>query len=84
MSAPRDGVAKAVVSGAFAALIWGTFPVVTKLGMTDALTAFDITALRFAVAGAVLLPLFARRRLGSVPWRAVRFSGRWSRASRCC
>ena len=59
--------------GALAALIWGGFPAITKLSMAEnALDAWDITALRFGVAGLLLLPLFARRRLGSLsPWAAL-------------
>ena len=59
--------------GALAALIWGGFPAITKLSMANnALDAWDITALRFGVAGLLLLPLFARRRLASLsPWAAL-------------
>ena len=50
-----------------AALIWAGFPAITKLAMaSDALDAWDITALRFGVGGLLLLPLFARRRLGNL------------------
>jgi drug/metabolite transporter (DMT)-like permease len=50
-----------------AALIWGGFPAITKLSMaSNALDAWDITALRFGVAGLLLLPLFARMRLGAL------------------
>jgi len=61
------------VFGALAALIWAGFPAITKLSMaSNALDAWDITALRFGVGGLLLLPLFARRRLGSVsPLAAV-------------
>jgi drug/metabolite transporter (DMT)-like permease len=53
--------------GALAALIWGGFPAITKLSMAnDALDAWDVTALRFGVAGLLLLPLFARLGLGSL------------------
>ena len=53
--------------GALAALIWAGFPAITKLAMaSDALDAWDITALRFGVGGLLLLPLFARRRLGTL------------------
>ena len=53
--------------GALAALIWAGFPAITKLAMaSNALDAWDITALRFGVGGLLLLPLFARRRLGSL------------------
>jgi drug/metabolite transporter (DMT)-like permease len=48
-------------------LIWAGFPAITKLSMAgNALDAWDVTALRFAVAGIVLLPLFARRGLRSL------------------
>jgi drug/metabolite transporter (DMT)-like permease len=59
--------------GALAALIWGGFPAITKLSMaSDALDAWDITALRFGIAGLLLLPLFARRRFASLsPWTAL-------------
>lgn len=53
--------------GTLAALIWAGFPAITKLSMADqALDAWDVTALRFGVAGLLLLPLFLRRRLGSL------------------
>ena len=53
--------------GILAALIWAGFPAITKLSMaSNALDAWDVTALRFGVAGLLLLPLFARRRLGAL------------------
>jgi drug/metabolite transporter (DMT)-like permease len=55
------------IFGALAALIWAGFPAITKLSMaSNALDAWDVTALRFGVAGVLLLPLFARLRLGSL------------------
>jgi drug/metabolite transporter (DMT)-like permease len=51
--------------GALAAFIWGGFPAITKVSMgAEALTAWDVTALRFGVAGLLLLPLFRRLGLG--------------------
>lgn len=46
-----------------AVLIWSGFVLVARMGGTSALNAFDITALRFGVAGLVLLPawLFWKR-----------------------
>ena len=53
--------------GILAALTWAGFPAITKLSMaSNALDAWDITALRFGVAGLVLLPLFARRGFGDL------------------
>jgi drug/metabolite transporter (DMT)-like permease len=48
-------------------LIWGGFPAITKLSLaSNALDAWDIAALRFGVAGLLLLPLFARRGLADL------------------
>lgn len=59
--------------GALAALIWAGFPAITKLTMASAaLDAWDVTALRFGVAGLLLLPLFVRRGLNGLdPGRAL-------------
>ena len=38
---------------------------------SDALDAWDVTALRFGVAGLLLLPLFTKRRLGNLRWWAA-------------
>jgi drug/metabolite transporter (DMT)-like permease len=62
-SSPLAGAAY----GVLASLIWGGFPAITKLSLaSDALTAWDVTALRFAVAGLILLPIFLRRGLGDL------------------
>lgn len=61
----------AVVFGVLAALIWAGFPVLTKMGITQALTPYDITALRYTVAGMLLLPVLARRRLTGVGWKGA-------------
>jgi drug/metabolite transporter (DMT)-like permease/DNA-binding beta-propeller fold protein YncE len=53
--------------GVLASLIWGGFPAITKLSMAShALTAWDVTALRFATAGLLVLPLFLRNGLGAL------------------
>ena len=59
--------------GVLASFIWAGFPAITKLAMaSNTLTAWDITALRFGTAGLILLPLFWRRRLGSLrTWHAL-------------
>src|ERR1700730_1573292 len=44
-----------------AVAIWAGWLVMMRVGVTTALTAFDLTALRFAVAGVVLLPVVLRR-----------------------
>ncbi len=55
--------------GVLASLIWAGFPAITKLSMaSDTLTAWDVTALRFATAGVILLPMFFRLGLGTLRW----------------
>lgn len=57
-----------VLYGLVAALIWGAWPVLSRLGVQQSLTAYDVTALRFAVAGLVLLPVVWRRGLAGLGW----------------
>lgn len=58
--------------GLLAALIWGGFPVVTRLGVTHAaLDAFDIAFIRFAVSGTLLLPVVLRRGVRSLRPAAI-------------
>jgi len=59
----------AVAYGLVAALIWGAWPVVSALGIRSSLAVADITALRFAVAGLILLPLVLRHGTGGLGWR---------------
>jgi len=57
--------ARQFVIGAICAIaavaIWAGWLVMMRLGVTTTLTAFDLTALRYAVAGVVLLPVVLRR-----------------------
>jgi drug/metabolite transporter (DMT)-like permease len=59
--------ARQFVIGAICAIaavaIWAGWLVMMRLGLTANLTAFDLTALRFVVAGVVLLPIVLRRGL---------------------
>jgi drug/metabolite transporter (DMT)-like permease len=58
--------------GLLAALIWGGFPVVTRLGVTHSgLDSYDIAFIRFIVAGALLLPFMLRRGLGGVSLKSA-------------
>ncbi|MCZ4282742.1 DMT family transporter [Kiloniella laminariae] len=55
--------------GLLAALLWGAWPVVSSLGLREqTLTAYDITALRFGVAGVLLLPLIIKRGVRGIGW----------------
>jgi drug/metabolite transporter (DMT)-like permease len=80
---PRSTVGQYVIgaSCAIAAVaIWAGWLVVMRLGVTTGLSALDLTALRFAVAGLVLLPVvlrhgFAIDRLGWVGVAAIVLGG---------
>jgi hypothetical protein len=49
----------AAVCAIAAVAIWAGWLVMMRVGVTTTLTAFDLTALRFVVAGVVLLPVIA-------------------------
>lgn len=56
-----------IAAGLVAAIIWGGWPVVSQLSVGNAaLTISDLIALRFLVAGLVLLPLVLRRGFGGL------------------
>lgn len=58
---------KGVGYGLLAALVWGGFPVVTRLGVAHSpLDSYDIAFIRFVVAGTLLLPVMLRRGLGGL------------------
>jgi drug/metabolite transporter (DMT)-like permease len=68
-SRSQDVLLAGATYGVLAALIWGGFPAITKLSLTsNALSAWDVTALRFGTAGLILLPIFLRDGLGSLRW----------------
>jgi drug/metabolite transporter (DMT)-like permease len=72
MSIPSHGRWTGVLCGLASALIWGAFPVVTRLGITrDALDAYDITCIRYTVSGLILLPFLLRRGLMGLDWKAI-------------
>jgi drug/metabolite transporter (DMT)-like permease len=54
---------KGVVSGLAAASIWAGWSVMTRLAVTTNMDAWDIAALRFGVAGPLLMPILLRRGL---------------------
>src|SRR3569623_3137802 len=53
-------LARGIAAGAGAALIWGLQSGVSRQSVAEGLTAGDVTVLRFAVAGLVLMPLALR------------------------
>lgn len=73
-SSPTNGPARpktpmaGVTFGLIAALIWGAWPVFSRFGVENSLSVFDVTALRFSVAGLVLLPLVWRHATKGLGW----------------
>ena len=61
----------ALLWGGLAAIIWAGFPVLTKLGIEQTLSPYDITALRYAVAGLLLMPVLVKRRIKGVGWKGA-------------
>jgi len=53
-------LARGIAAGAGAALNWGLQSVVSRQSVAEGLTAGDVTVLRFAVAGLVLMPIALR------------------------
>jgi drug/metabolite transporter (DMT)-like permease len=59
-----------ILAALFAVFVWAAWIPVTRFGVVTKLSAWDVSALRFGVAGLVLLPVLARR-WREVPWRRV-------------
>lgn len=57
-----------IIAGLATASIWGAWPVASRFGVQQTLTAMDITMLRYLVAGFILLPLVLRRGHGGLGW----------------
>ena len=58
--------------GLAAALIWGGFPVMTRLGVSQSgLGQDDITFIRYAVSGLILAPFMSRSLLSRFSWKAI-------------
>lgn len=61
-----------ILCGLASAVIWGAFPVVTRLGLTQsALNGYDVTFIRYTVSGLVLLPYLLRQGLRGLGLQAV-------------
>jgi drug/metabolite transporter (DMT)-like permease len=55
--------ARGALCGLAAVIIWASFIVVSRLGVSTSLTPWDVAAIRFSVAGSFLLPYVMRRGL---------------------
>ena len=75
-SAPEPTVGertvKGVAFGLLAAIAWSAYTVSSRAAVESGLTAWDLTALRFIVAGLILAPVVVRHglaTLGGIGWR---------------
>ncbi len=57
------GYVRGVLYGLAAVCIWAAFIVVSRLGVRTSLTPWDVAAIRFGVAGLILLPYIVRKGL---------------------
>lgn len=58
-----------VSCGILSVLLFSSFTLVSKLGLSSSLTLPDIAALRFGIGGLLLLPVLLRYGLAGVRWR---------------
>ncbi|MFG1324455.1 DMT family transporter [Xanthobacter variabilis] len=71
-ASPSKARLNGILCGLASACIWGAFPVVTRLGLTHTpLDGYDITFIRYAVSGVVLLPYLMRAGLRGLSWKAI-------------
>ncbi|NWB86879.1 DMT family transporter [Pseudomonas gingeri] len=69
---PRRNTRYGIAFGSIAAVIWGTFLAASRHGIGAGLHASDLAFIRFAVAGALLLPwvlTHSPRTLAGIGWR---------------
>ena len=57
---------KGISFGLATAIIWGTWPVLSRFGVQQNLLAVDVAMLRFLVSGLIMLPLVLRRGHGGL------------------
>lgn len=63
MQQPPTSYARGALYGLSAVCIWAAFIVVSRLGVRTSLSPWDVAAIRFGVAGVILLPYFIRKGL---------------------
>ena len=59
-NAAASDVGKGLLAAFAVVFFWSGFNIVSRFGATASFTPFDIAAIRFAVSGAIALPLFLR------------------------
>jgi drug/metabolite transporter (DMT)-like permease len=59
----KSAYTRGAIYGLAAVCIWGAFIVVSRLGVRTSLPPWDVAAIRFSVAGVILLPYLAKKGL---------------------
>lgn len=59
---------KGILCVLFSIVVWSGWIIISRHSVTGTLSAFDITALRFGVAGVLLFPVLLRKGLNVGPW----------------
>ena len=69
----KSNYARGAACGLAAVCIWAGFIVVSRLGVTTSLTPWDVAAIRFSVAGSLLMPYLLRQGLafGRLGWTGL-------------
>jgi drug/metabolite transporter (DMT)-like permease len=72
-SPTKTAYLQGAIYGLAAVCIWGAFIVVSRLGVRTSLTPWDVAAIRFTVAGLLLLPYLAKKgpALDRLGWTGV-------------
>ena len=68
MQQSRSNFVRGALYGLSAVTIWAAFIVVSRLGIRTSLTPWDVAAIRFGVAGVLLLPYLMRKVWPSTGW----------------
>lgn len=76
MTSSRRTFLIGLATGLVTSVLWGSWAVVSRVGLTGGLDFHDVTALRFAISGVVLAPVLLRRGIGikgiaGVPWHVA-------------
>ncbi|MFB0923035.1 MAG: DMT family transporter [Alphaproteobacteria bacterium] len=72
MSAPQPRLPVGLACGLVVPFVWGGWIVASRFGVLNALTAYDLTALRVGVAAIIVLPLVLTRGLAGLPvWKGA-------------
>ena len=67
---PED-LRRGYISALIVIIIWTSFVVFSRMSGTSSLTAYDVTALRYGVAGIAILPLWWHHRTPIFEWRKL-------------